>query len=263
VGAVISDTGIVANTQNDQPPSAARDRAVEYPPLPAGAAADGLGGNGDELGGHTWGLPGGHTPGDPAAVAGTPNAQFSSGSAGAAPGTPMSGVAAPLLPNAGSGQDRYWVTFPLNPGLTVEASMEPRPTATASPPAKPAARPPVVRPARPARPAPRPSAWSVAPIVTWYGPGFYGNRTACGQRYTRTIIGVAHKTLPCGTLIQFRWGGITAYARVIDRGPYATSDYVFDFSAALACDVFKPRGTRNGCFTRHDVQYRVVSRRGN
>jgi hypothetical protein len=263
VGAAISDTGIVANTQNDQPPSAARDRAVEYPPLPAGAAAaDGLEGNGD-LGGHTWGLPGGHTPGDAGSVAGMPEPPLSSGGAGATSGSPMNSAFAPLLPNVGSGQDRYWVTVPLNPGLTIEASIEPRPAATETPPAKPAARPPVVRPARPARPAPPPSAWSNAPIVTWYGPGFYGKRTACGQRYTRTIIGVAHKTLPCGTLIQFRWGGITAYARVIDRGPYATSDYVFDFSAALACDVFKPQGVRNGCFTRHDVQYRVVSRRGN
>jgi len=46
--------------------------------------------------------------------------------------------------------------------------------------------------------------WRISPRVTWYGPGFYGNRTACGQRYTRHIVGVAHRTLPCGTLVQFR-----------------------------------------------------------
>ena len=102
--------------------------------------------------------------------------------------------------------------------------------------------------------------WRVAPIVTWYGPGFYGQRTACGQRYTRSIIGVAHRTLPCGTLVQFRWHGITATAAVIDRGPYASSDYVFDWSAGLACRVFKPRGADHGCFTRYDVQWRVVRR---
>jgi rare lipoprotein A len=101
----------------------------------------------------------------------------------------------------------------------------------------------------------------VAPIVTWYGPGFYGQRTACGERYTRFIVGVAHKTLPCGTLIQFRWHGMTATAPVIDRGPYASAAYVFDFSAALACRIFRPRGVQNSCFTRYDVQWRVVGRR--
>ena len=90
--------------------------------------------------------------------------------------------------------------------------------------------------------------------MTWYGPGFYGNRTACGVRYTRTIVGVAHRTLPCGTLVRFQWHGITAVAPVIDRGPYASAAYVFDFSAALSCEVFKPKGIQNACFTRHDVQ---------
>ncbi len=102
--------------------------------------------------------------------------------------------------------------------------------------------------------------WHNAPIVTWYGPGFYGNRTACGVPYTRTIVGVAHRTLPCGTLVRFKWHGITAVAPVIDRGPYASSAYVFDFSAALACRVFKPKGIQNACFTRHDVRWQVVGR---
>ena len=102
--------------------------------------------------------------------------------------------------------------------------------------------------------------WRNAPIVTWYGPGFYGKRTACGVAYTRTIVGVAHKTLPCGTLVRFRWHGMTAVAPVIDRGPYATAAYVFDFSAALSCEVFKPKGISNSCFTRHDVKWQVVGK---
>lgn len=104
------------------------------------------------------------------------------------------------------------------------------------------------------------SGWRTSPIVTWYGPGFYGNRTACGVRYTRRIVGVAHRTLPCGTLVEFKWHGITAVAPVIDRGPFASSKYVFDFSAAMACEVFKPRGVDNACFTRYDVKYRVVGK---
>ena len=102
--------------------------------------------------------------------------------------------------------------------------------------------------------------WHLDGNVSWYGPGFYGNRTACGVRYTREIVGVAHRTLPCGTLVEFKWHGITAVAPVIDRGPFASSDYVFDFSAAMSCEVFKPRGVDNACFTRYDVKYRVVGK---
>jgi len=104
------------------------------------------------------------------------------------------------------------------------------------------------------------SGWRNSNIVTWYGPGFYGNRTACGVRYTREVVGVAHRTLPCGTLVEFKWHGITAVAPVIDRGPFASRQYVFDFSAAMACEVFKPRGVENACFTRYDVKYRVVGK---
>jgi rare lipoprotein A (peptidoglycan hydrolase) len=57
--------------------------------------------------------------------------------------------------------------------------------------------------------------------ATWYGPGFYGRRTACGQRLTRTTVGVAHKTLPCGTKVTFYHRGRFVNVAVIDRGPYA------------------------------------------
>jgi rare lipoprotein A (RlpA)-like double-psi beta-barrel protein len=57
-------------------------------------------------------------------------------------------------------------------------------------------------------------------IASWYGPGFYGNRTACGQTYTPEIIGVAHRTLRCGTLLVLEYRGRTLTAPVIDRGPY-------------------------------------------
>jgi len=57
--------------------------------------------------------------------------------------------------------------------------------------------------------------------ASWYGPGFYGKRTACGQTLTGDIKGVAHKTLPCGTRVVFKRGDRTVTARVIDRGPFA------------------------------------------
>ena len=56
--------------------------------------------------------------------------------------------------------------------------------------------------------------------ASWYGPGFYGQRTACGQTLTGDIKGVAHKTLACGTKVVFKRGHRTVTARVIDRGPY-------------------------------------------
>ncbi len=57
--------------------------------------------------------------------------------------------------------------------------------------------------------------------ATWYGPGFYGSRTACGQKLTRRTLGVAHKTLPCGTRVEFFLRGKRITVPVIDRGPFA------------------------------------------
>lgn len=69
-------------------------------------------------------------------------------------------------------------------------------------------------------------------LASWYGPGFYGNTTACGQTYTSSIVGVAHKTLPCGTRVRVCFRGC-AVGRVIDRGPYSGARE-FDLSAAMA-----------------------------
>jgi rare lipoprotein A len=56
--------------------------------------------------------------------------------------------------------------------------------------------------------------------ATWYGPGLYGNRMACGGKLTRDTFGVAHKTLPCGTKVAIAHGGRIVIARVVDRGPF-------------------------------------------
>ena len=76
--------------------------------------------------------------------------------------------------------------------------------------------------------------WHYDPNVSWYGPGFYGRRTACGLAYTKTILGVAHKTLPCGTKVTFRnpKNGRTLTVRVIDRGPYVAGRQ-WDLSGGL------------------------------
>ena len=57
--------------------------------------------------------------------------------------------------------------------------------------------------------------------ATWYGPGFYGKQTACGQTLRPGTLGVAHRSLPCGTVVKFVFGGRQIVTRVIDRGPYA------------------------------------------
>jgi rare lipoprotein A len=60
-----------------------------------------------------------------------------------------------------------------------------------------------------------------AQIATWFGPGFYGQKTACGQTMSPVIVGVASRTLPCGTLVLVNYKGHQLTVPVIDRGPYA------------------------------------------
>jgi peptidoglycan lytic transglycosylase len=57
--------------------------------------------------------------------------------------------------------------------------------------------------------------------ASWYGPGLYGNRTACGKVLSSTILGVANKSLPCGAKVTLRYRGRSVTVPVIDRGPYA------------------------------------------
>jgi hypothetical protein len=69
--------------------------------------------------------------------------------------------------------------------------------------------------------------------ATWYGPGFFGRRTACGYRLTRGLLGVAHKTLPCGTLVELYKDGRTVTVPVVDRGPFSAGAS-YDLTAATA-----------------------------
>ena len=75
-------------------------------------------------------------------------------------------------------------------------------------------------------------------LASWYGPGFYGNRTACGQVYTPELLGVAHLTLPCGTTLTLSYGERSITVSVIDRGPYVagrTLDLSNATRATLGC----------------------------
>jgi rare lipoprotein A len=71
-------------------------------------------------------------------------------------------------------------------------------------------------------------------LATWYGPGFYGHRTACGQRMSPTLVGVASRTLACGTLVQFAYEGHELTVPVLDRGPYGRLGAAWDLTAGAA-----------------------------
>ena len=68
-------------------------------------------------------------------------------------------------------------------------------------------------------------------LASWYGPGLYGNKLGCGGTLSSGTIGVAHKSLPCGTKLVLRKGNRIVRAKVIDRGPYVGARE-FDLTAA-------------------------------
>jgi rare lipoprotein A len=67
--------------------------------------------------------------------------------------------------------------------------------------------------------------------ASYYGPGLYGNGVACGGTLTPGKLGVANKTLPCGSMVTLRYHGKTVTVPVIDRGPYA-GNREYDLTAA-------------------------------
>ena len=70
---------------------------------------------------------------------------------------------------------------------------------------------------------PQPAAYETGVASTYgEGDGFEGNLTACGQIFHTGVVQVAHKTLPCGTMIRIEDSdtGRSVVAEVTDRGPY-------------------------------------------
>lgn len=89
--------------------------------------------------------------------------------------------------------------------------------------ALPAAEPvPVPVKAEPPKP-PAPAVVSVSTgQASWYGPGFFGNRTANGEVFRPGTLTAAHRTLPFGTKVRVTnlWNGRSAVVRINDRGPF-------------------------------------------
>src|ERR1035441_2353892 len=85
-------------------------------------------------------------------------------------------------------------------------------------------------------------------IATWFGPGFYGKQTACGQTMTPAVVGAANRTLPCGTPGKVSYPGHLVFVPGIDRGPYSHigADWALTPEAArtLGVEDTVPIGTR-------------------
>ena len=71
--------------------------------------------------------------------------------------------------------------------------------------------------------------------ASWYGPGFFGNRTANGELFKRGTMTAAHRTLPFGTKVRVTnlRNGRETVVRINDRGPFA-GDRVIDLAHGAA-----------------------------
>ena len=126
---------------------------------------------------------------------------------------------------------------PVDPVITDSATTDPVTADLVTAIAEPE---PVVVPIPPQPPKP------VVPLVisihsgeaSWYGPGFYGNRTANGEVFRPGTMTAAHRTLPFGTRVRVTnlWNGRKAVVRINDRGPFA-GDRVIDLAHGAASEL--------------------------
>jgi hypothetical protein len=75
-------------------------------------------------------------------------------------------------------------------------------------------------------------------VASYFGPGLFGNRTACGQTLTTALQGVGHRTLPCGTAVRLAYAGNEVTVPVVDRGPNVAGrefDLTYATKLALGC----------------------------
>jgi rare lipoprotein A len=83
-------------------------------------------------------------------------------------------------------------------------------------------------------------------IATMYGPGLWGRHTFCGERLRKTTLGVASRTLKCGTMVEINFKGREITVPVVDRGPFAnhaTWDLTWATGKALGMKATSTIGT--------------------
>ncbi len=92
-------------------------------------------------------------------------------------------------------------------------------------------------------------------VASWYGPGFNGKPTACGETYDMWAFTAAHKTLPLGTYVKVTnlENGKSVVAKITDRGPFAAGR-IIDLSAKCAQSL--------GCWTKGLARVRVEAVQG-
>lgn len=82
-------------------------------------------------------------------------------------------------------------------------------------------------------------------VASWYGPGFFENRLPCWPwlkanglpiQFLPDTWGVAHKSLPCGTMVTLTHGARTVTVPVVDRGPYIAGRE-FDLSPRVKAEL--------------------------
>jgi len=79
--------------------------------------------------------------------------------------------------------------------------------------------------------------------ASWYGPGFYGRKTASGERFQKNKLTCAHRNLPFGTRLQVTnlENGKQIEVVVNDRGPFIYSRILdLSYAAAKELDIIHP-----------------------
>ena len=82
-------------------------------------------------------------------------------------------------------------------------------------------------------------------VASYYAASLHGRRTASGERYNRTALTAAHRSLPFGTLLRVTAprNGRAVMVRVNDRGPFIRGR-ALDLSGAAADRLrMRSRGT--------------------
>ena len=73
-------------------------------------------------------------------------------------------------------------------------------------------------------------------MATFYGDEQQGGPTASGERFDKTKLTAAHRTLPLGTRVRVTntRNGRSVEVRINDRGPYGNRGRIIDLSEAAA-----------------------------
>jgi rare lipoprotein A len=74
-----------------------------------------------------------------------------------------------------------------------------------------------------------------AGMISYYGPGFHGKKTANGETFNQNDLTAAHRTLPFNTKIKVTLlsSGKSVVVRINDRGPFK-KNRILDLSKGAA-----------------------------